>query len=299
MRVTDMSVRADVLANVNDSSARLQQTTNELSSGYSIIEPSDNPVGASQAVGLLDAVAQTTQYSANVTSAQGFASSVDTALSQGSQVSDQIYQYALEAANSTTSPTGRSALVSQINDLVDALKNEGNAQYGDQYVFSGGKTSTAPYQSGTNDTYQGDSAPVNREIGPGTTVNISVTAQQAFGDSSTGIIAAARQITADLTTGTTASLANVGGSDLAALQAGMTQLQTVQAQIGGVEQQLNLASSRLSGVSEDETSNLSDVRDADVATLTIDYNQQQAAYQAALQTGANLMEPSLANYISS
>ena len=49
-----------------------------------------------------------------------------------------------------------SASAAEVNQLIDAIKQEANASYNGQYIFSGTATSTAPYQSGANDAYAGD-----------------------------------------------------------------------------------------------------------------------------------------------
>ncbi len=56
-------------------------------------------------------------------------------------------------------------------------------------------------------------------------------------------------------------------------------------------------SSRLAEVEESTLTQLSETEDADIAKTLIDFNSQQAAYQAALKAGANIVQASLMDFL--
>jgi flagellar hook-associated protein 3 FlgL len=60
---------------------------------------------------------------------------------------------------------------------------------------------------------------------------------------------------------------------------------------------LEAADSRLQQIEETETTLLSETEDADIAKTMIDFSSQSAAYQAALKSGANIIQPSLMDFL--
>lgn len=71
----------------------------------------------------------------------------------------------------------------------------------------------------------------------------------------------------------------------------------MQATVGATTDRLQSASSRLQDVQQSVTQLLSNVRDADMAQTITNFSTEQAAYQAALQAGANILQSSLLNFL--
>src|SRR3712207_8172722 len=59
-----------------------------------------------------------------------------------------------QGASDSTGPVARAAAAAEIDQLIEALKAEGNASYGGRYIFAGTATKTQPYLTGATDTYQ-------------------------------------------------------------------------------------------------------------------------------------------------
>ncbi len=64
-RITPAMVTATTLNNINSSLATLERTSDELSSGKAIHEPSDNPYGASQVIDLQSQLDGLSSYATN------------------------------------------------------------------------------------------------------------------------------------------------------------------------------------------------------------------------------------------
>ena len=56
-------------------------------------------------------------------------------------------------------------------------------------------------------------------------------------------------------------------------------------------------SARLQQLEESTTQLLSNTEDADMAQTMVDFSQQQAVYQAALKAGAEIIQPSLMDFL--
>jgi flagellar hook-associated protein 3 FlgL len=60
---------------------------------------------------------------------------------------------------------------------------------------------------------------------------------------------------------------------------------------------LSTALTRLQQIQESTTSLLSNTEDADVSQVMVNLTQEQTVYQAALKAGANLVQPSLMDFL--
>ena len=70
----------------------------------------------------------------------------------------------------------------QVEQLTESIKQDANTQYAGQYVFSGTATTTAPYEQGEDDEYQGNAETVSRAVGPGATVTITTNISSLLGN---------------------------------------------------------------------------------------------------------------------
>ena len=95
----------------------------------------------------------------------------------------------LQGATDTADATSRIAIASEIDQIIQGIKETANASYGDKYIMSGTATSVAPYKLGDDDTYQGNLGGLDpavpgivREIGPGVTMTINSVAVEILGE---------------------------------------------------------------------------------------------------------------------
>lgn len=296
MRITQNMMSTSVLNDLENAANQLNLTQQRISSGKQIQEPSDNPFGTSQALQYDGDLAQNTQYQSNVNDAQGWQSTVDTALTNVNDIVLRARDLVVQGASDTSGPSARSDIASEIDQLVDSLKAEGNTQYSGRYVFSGTQTLTQPYQVGsTNDAYAGNTGTITREIGQGVQVAVNVPGSTIFGDGTTGLIATLRQISTDLRANNGSALQN---GDLTALDNAGTAISAQQATVGAMSNRLTSATSRLQQLQEATTQQLSNVQDADMAQTMIDFSTQTAVYQAALKSGAQIIQPSLMDFLA-
>ena len=71
----------------------------------------------------------------------------------------------------------------------------------------------------------------------------------------------------------------------------------LQSEVGSATNQLQTASSRIEALQGSIEKGLSSTIDTDIAKTTIEYSNQQAAYEAALRAGANIVQESLLNFL--
>jgi flagellar hook-associated protein 3 FlgL len=76
-------------------------------------------------------------------------------------------------------------------------------------------------------------------------------------------------------------------------------LQALQSNVGVLTDRLSDAASEVQSEQSADNTQLASTQDADEATLTTQYSTESAAYEAALEAGAKIIEESLTDFLSS
>lgn len=301
LRITTGMVAASTLRDLTHDFGRLTDLQDTLSSGKRISKPSDDPYGTSRALQLRGDLEGLQQYQRNVADGTSWLTTTDTALSKMSDIVQRARELLVQGGSDAAGQPARDAIANEIDQLTESVKQEADAQYAGQYVFSGTATTTAPYVLGGTDAYQGDGGSLTRAIGPqvqvqlGTDVSGLLGNGQSSGDNK--LLNTLRDIATDLRAGTTAASNNLRGTDLQRLDASMDTLNALRADVGARMNRFALADSRLQALEGNATQELSDVEDADMAKTIVDYSTQQSAYNAALKAGANIVQSSLLDFL--
>jgi flagellar hook-associated protein 3 FlgL len=292
MRVTAGMAQRHVLADLRRVQERLADAQDRVSSQKRIGKPSDDPLGAERALRLRGELDTTKAYRTAVDESRSWLDATDSALSSINDIVQTARELTVQAANGATTPAARQSIKVQIDALTEQLKTTLNGAYDGRYIFSGTATDTPPYDltSATPDAYQGDANPVVRQIGPGVSVQVNVTADDVL----SGLLPALRTISAHLQSNDAASLQT---TDLQALDAGLDTVTTARSQVGAVTNRVDAAGQRLADLHDVTTAFLSKTEDADLPQALTDLSAQQNALSAALQGGATLIQQSLMDFL--
>jgi flagellar hook-associated protein 3 FlgL len=300
-RITPAMVTSSTLNDINSALTQLERSSSELSSGRSILQPSDNPYGASRAIALQSQLDGLSSYTSSAQDGISWESTATGAMSNMSTLAQRARELLVQVSNGTYGQGDRNNIAAAIDQLAESVKQDANSQYAGQYVFSGTATGTAPYPQGESDTYQGDKGAVTRAIGPNAVVSVSTDISSLLGNGEASedgkLLAVLSTISKHLRGGTPEDLSALGSTDLTGLDRNIETLTQLQAGAGSVTEQLQTAVSRIESLQITITQTLSNTEDVDFAKASIDYSNQQAAYEAALRAGANIVQESLLNFL--
>jgi flagellar hook-associated protein 3 FlgL len=292
-RITTGMTQRNILADLNRVNERLNRTQQKVASNKEITRPSDDPFNTSRALALRTSMESTQQYQRNIQDAQGWQESAEIALADITDAIHRAHELVLEGSSDTTPPEARLAIAAEIDQLIEGVKQNGNATYRGRYIFAGTATDAPPYASG-DDLYHGSPDPVERQIGPGVALPIGLLGSSFLGAGADGkLLHVLRDVSTHLKANDGAALRN----DLALLDVKEDELLGVRALNGARQNRLDAALSRLSEVEESTLKQLSETEDADIAKTLIELSSQQAAYQAALKAGANIVQASLMDFL--
>jgi flagellar hook-associated protein 3 FlgL len=290
MRVTAGMSQRHVLTDLRRVQERLANAQDRVSGGKRIDKPSDDPLGTERAMRLNAQLDSTTAYKTAVDESRNWLDATDTALGSLGDIVQRVRELTLHAANGSTTPAGRQSIKQEIDQLTEQAKTTLNGAFDGRQLFSGTATGTPPYSAATADAYQGDSAPVVRQIGPGVSVQVNITGDDVLA----GLLPTLRTISAHLASNDVASL---GTSDLHALDAGADTVTAKRAQVGAITNRVDAAGQRLDDVFDVTTAFLSKTQDADLPQALTDLSAQQNALQSALRGGATLIQQSLMDFL--
>ena len=298
MRITNGMVQRHILSDMNAASARLIDTQGKIASGKAISKPSDDPFAAARSLALRESIGGIRQHQRNVDDARGWQDAAESALARITDSVQRARELLTQGATDTVDAGARQAIAHEIDELIAGIKENANTKYGGQYVFSGTRTDQPAYRDATGDVYQGDNGMVAREVGPGVSLGINQIATsflgggQASGDNK--LLHVLRDVSDHLKADDGAALR---GGDLQRFEAALEQVIDARAINGARSNRLEAASSRLAELEQSTLGQISDVEDVDIARALIDFNSQQAGYQAALRAGANIVQNSLMDFL--
>ena len=294
MRVTSGMMVDGVLSDLRGTWARLSRCERQLASGKRISSPSDDPVGVVRALGLRSNLNQVERYLNNVDDGRNWIEMTDTALAQVGDILQRARELAVSTAGSVPDSTLRAA-EAEVSRLFEQLAEVGNTSYAGRYIFAGQETLTKPFTVDTASsppsyTYGGDSGSILREVGPGVSMQVNRPGDEA-------LVPAFDAIRDYLNTLRGGAGAKSPEAVLEGLDGAIDHVLGQRAHVGADGHRLELARARLQDMSFQLKSLLSETEDADMAEVITHLTTEEAAYRAALEAGARIIQPSLLDFL--
>lgn len=287
MRITPEVVSQNLLTALNNTEQRLVTLQQEAATGRAFSVPSDHPGRVAQSLSLTNSLGLVRQYQAAGQSAASQLNAADAALAEVQQLIIQMQSTAVQGANATQTPTDEAALIKTVNAAITGLQGIANTRFNGAYLFAGTNNQTAPLNTVTG-TWSGNSAAISFQIGSNTTVAVNVDGATLF----PRLLADLRSLTTALASGSTQVQ-----SMIPILQNDLTQVSNVRASVGARLDLVNQQASQLTALSSTLQQNLSTTEGANMANVAALLAQEEQAYQAALQSGAQILPLSLLSFL--
>jgi len=303
VRVTQRMLVNRVLNNLNQQSRGILNLQEQLSTGLRVNRPSDDPLAVRRAVNAQSEIGKNEQFLSNITSIGPQLRETESAVQSSIQIMQRMTELTLQANNGTNTQVQRDQIASEANELLEDLLTQGNRVSNGRYVFGGSRTQSEPMLASRNANgeingvfYAGDVEQIEVEISEGLTVASNQPGLQTFFSTnaqSVDIYTTLIDIRDAMRAGNSAAMAN-GISDLETAQ---EQLSVVLSRVGAVQNRLERAETTLESVNIQLEETVSDNIDADFAEVALNLNAQSNAYQAALNAGARVIQPSLLDFV--
>ena len=171
MRISTVWMYQQQLSTMLNQQSTLAQTQNEVSTGNAINVASDNPTGAAQIVGLSHILAENTQYSSNISSANTRLNTETSALTSVGNLLNSVNDVALGAINGAMSSSDLSNMATELTQYRDQLVQLANTTDANgQALFAGTSTTSTPFVTNSSTgavSYAGNDQQAFTAIGSG------------------------------------------------------------------------------------------------------------------------------------
>ena len=170
---------SDILAQQEN----VNKLNREISTGQTLLTPSDNPGAAGQVVGLSNQVGTLNYDTANGQAATQTLQSGVSALQQVTTLLEQLQQTVTAAANGTTTPANRQSDISAAQGLLQQLVQLANTQGSNGgYLFAGSKSNAQAFSALPSGqvVFNGDASTNQVQIAPSLNVTSSISGQGIF-----------------------------------------------------------------------------------------------------------------------
>ena len=293
MRVTQRSIALTSLQGLyrnQEAVGRLQQ---QLTSGTTISRPSDSPTGTNKSMITRADAAGAAQHARNIADGTAFLDTTDSTLQSMLAQTRQVRSLVVQAAS--TGGTGQAsaeALRTELSGLRDSLLGLANTVVQGRPVFGGPTGGTAAYRP--DGTFVGRSgAPLTRSVSDREDIRIDVTGPEAFGSGSDDLFAVVER----------AAVA-AGVRDDAGLQTALEEIDGVMERMLTAAADIGTRAARMERAGQANTDlqltlkqRLAGIEDVDLPKTIMELNLQQTSYEVALQATAQVIQPSLADFL--
>jgi len=268
----------------------------QISTGKSVNQLSDNPSAAAQVVLNRVQTSQDTQYLANISALTSQGQAIDSTLSSTVTAVNQAISLGVEGANGTLSNTDRQAIASQLVGIRDQVLGLANTTYQGNYVFAGTATSTQPFVLDPTQPdgvkYNGNTGVNSMQIAPGQTIATNLPGNQIFTNPSGDVLGALNGLITALQTNTGLAAANTN------LSQAFSQLNTQRVFYGNALQQMQSSQTFLNSNKVQLATQENSLVGADLASSISNLEQAGVATNAILSaTGQILSTLNLLNYL--
>ena len=295
MRITHRAVTQTALLGLNSNLSSVSKLQQQLTSGKLISAPSDSPTGTNKALQIRQDQSAVEQFAKNISDGQSWLDSTDTALTTAIGQVQRVRALTVQALNAgATSTSSQQAIAVEVAALRESLLGVANSSINDRALFGGVTQGSTAYDS--DGTYVG--APpvgegITRRVSNADRIRIDVTGPEAFGTPGPDdLFALVGRIAADVE-GNPSALSG----DLAQLDVALDRLLGAAASVGARSARMGAAGQINTDLQLTLASQLVDVEDIDLARTIMELNQTEVGYKAALQATAQVIQPTLVDFL--
>lgn len=323
MRITNASMVRSHLYDTQNNLINMSKINQQISTGKVINTVSDDPHKAIKIMNINNEIKYTEKYNSNIDETVGWMNTTDGALESTGNLLNEIKETILKVGNGTYSQNEMKSLNADINEKIKQLADTLNSTYGGKYLFGGSSVDDAPITvienpDGTvklefSKDKNGQTIPntddLKADISSGINIdyNISVGEILNIKDGNGNTVNLLDEIN-NLST-LMNDIAN--GDEQTAAKAKETLLNDTKGKIDTlfdhvVNERTSLGvrvstAEKIKELNDEDILNIQDVlsktQDTDVVEKFIELKSAEMIYQASIQVGAKLIQPTILDYI--
>jgi len=297
MRVSSNTLSENIIRQIQQLGTQQTRLQTQVATGQRIFQPEDDPASVGRVLALESEQRENSQYVRNIDRALEVSQISFAGLKNLKVASDRAAEIGVLGAGLMDDDAAR-AYAAEVDQLIEQTLQVANTKLRNDYIFAGTAIDTPPFTAARNPagkvtgvTYVGnaDQAEIklseSSSIAPGT----AGTTNAAIGSLLNQLVALRDALNANSRPAVTAAQTGLIASEDALVSA--------LAETGGIEMRIEANRTQLTSRNENLERLVSAEADLDLPTTIVRLNQSQTAYQAALQSAANIMSLSLMDYM--
>ncbi|MEW6423875.1 MAG: flagellar hook-associated protein FlgL [Bacillota bacterium] len=308
MRITHNMIGAHLINAIQLNLEGLVRGQERMSTGKKVNRPSDDPSGTSQIMSVMTDLDCTRQYLRNVDDGLSWLNQADAAMGNATSLLQQARRIAVQGSNGTLTGDDMALLAQQVDDLIWGLVDVGNTSVGGKFIFARNQLNDPPFKrNGDAIEFEGSTSPpplpgppwgtVERAVYYGSTAMVNVDGVYLFLTSPGGGMPNIFNALFDLRDALRIGDLNGVDAAIGKLDGSLDWLMESRVTIGARTNRLENLQSQMRDNEVRMTGVLSNLQDSDIARATIEFQQKQLSYQAALSAGARMLQTSLLDYL--
>ena len=292
MRVTQGMLAANSLKQISNSYNKLETLQNQLSTGKKITRPSNDPVVATKGMAYRSNLSEVNQYKRNLTEAQSWFDSSESGLEQVNSILQRTKELVVQGLNGTNESDDRQAIAREIEQLKLDYMQVGNTQVAGNYIFNGVNVGTAPISENASGMIESNINldPFSVEVSKGIQLRVNIHPENIFGQGAFDLMNNVQTAFEQNDVNSLKDLSTQVDTQLSTLLAERSEL-------GARSNRLELIENRLDSQEITATKMLSNNEDADIEKVITDLTVQESVHRAALGVGAQIIQPTLLDFL--
>jgi flagellar hook-associated protein 3 FlgL len=287
----------DLVAAIEQAQQNEQTAAQQMATGRSVNNLSDNPAAAAQLVNNDALTGENDQFLTNVTDLQSKFQAADSALNSAVQLMTTAISVGTEGANGTLSAADRQAVAQQVQGIQQQMLALANTEYEGTYIFSGTNVTTPAFAQDSSAAsgvqYNGNTDVTSVQISEGQSMETNVAGSQIFTNANGNVFQALNDLANALTSGNGIDAANTE------VQQAFSQLTTQRVFYGNALNQVQTSQSFLNQEQVNLSTQQNQLVGANMTQAITNESQAQTDEEAALSaTGQILSLPTLLSYIT-
>jgi len=301
MRITQQTISTQVTEGLQRSFQRLARTQEAVTSGRRINHLSDDPIGATRVLELRGFEQSLTQYEKNLNTALPAFEQADSVLDSVIDRLVRAKELALAMANDSNSPDQRLQTSKEVRELLNQVLSLANTKVENRFIFAGFVNGTPPFSEGGGVvSYSGDSGEVLVQTSAASSIPMNVPGDKVFQGVGLGTGVDIFDICLDLesalqnndVSGASGIRTQIGRLDVA-----VDQILSFRAEFGARVNNAQVAKDAIGIMKIQNDERRSQIEDADALAVYSDFARYQQAFQAALQSASQVIQPSLLDFL--
>jgi flagellar hook-associated protein 3 FlgL len=294
MRVTEKIMANSVTSNLFVKTEQIYRAQQTVSTGKRVSRPSDDPTGMGKVLDCRKTIASIDQYSKNIIRGRSQLQLTEATLGSVDNQLIRAKELAVFQSTETCGPETRAIAAEEVRTIRDQILQLANTKLGNSYIFSGHKTTTTPFpeEGNPNFEFKGDSGKVNIIVGENVEVCINANGGDVFAGAA-DLFGILTDLEEGLMNNDTAGISE----QIELLDDAMNQVLEARAEIGEKLNVLDASESYWAQFKVNTEQLLLETEDVDITKAIIDLTALESAYEASLSVAANIIQPSLLDFL--